>query len=261
MLRAGTQEGGVAAPQSKETDAQELHRDGTWPDRFIASRSSTLKGISACVANKCNIALLFMSSSLLDRSIFPDWLCCQQHMLVACCSGDAAYTGVVLRYNPRQTALQDVTLHIAGGEHVSICGRTGGNSVYIYPLVAPKFNVWVGETGHLTTRVYKSEVLFAPANGLLTIALVVHRRWEVEPGGGAPAHDAADVGHHPDRRSGHCQGAAAAAAVVDRRRVPAAIPLRRCESRTDSVYAAICAGQSGWGLVARCWAHDGDPQS
>ena len=40
ILRAGTQEGGDAAPQSKDTHAQELHRDGTWPDRSIANQCS-----------------------------------------------------------------------------------------------------------------------------------------------------------------------------------------------------------------------------
>ena len=46
----------------------------------------------------------------------------------ACCRGEVTFSGVTLRYNPRQTALRDVDLHLVGGEHVSICGRTGANA-------------------------------------------------------------------------------------------------------------------------------------
>jgi len=119
---AGTQEGGATAPQSKDTDAQELHRDGTWPDRFIACRLLTVKRTIAYV-----VAAAPTMMCLLDSSTFPTWLCCQIHVSMVHCRGDVTYTGVVLRYNPRQTALHDVTLHLAGGEHVSICGRTGGS--------------------------------------------------------------------------------------------------------------------------------------
>ena len=50
MVRAGAQEGGAAAPQSKDTDAQDLHRDGTWPDRYVAYGFSNVMRLAAYVA-------------------------------------------------------------------------------------------------------------------------------------------------------------------------------------------------------------------
>ena len=122
---------------------------------------------------------------------YADWVFHSLFLLcsAACCRGEVTFSGVTLRYNPRQVALLEVDLHLTGGEHVSICGRTGAIA-----SSAPTLDSFQRVTSCPRTRhaVDAEETLCKLCFALTLSPADMHRRWEVEPGCGAVANDASD---------------------------------------------------------------------